>query len=373
MLSKQSSAAITLTANNFVAEESDLIRNGMPQQLANDIYENGGFVIIQGLPKNIEVGIDYRTFIATEKFLGFKMISPGLHFLTIRYKNAPNISFFLTFEYNDVYCLKWNQQNEDLEEEFKRQSSSDENIRRMLMTYDDRLAVYPFTQYQQWQQLISHVNPELVKRLKPTNSLGKYNEEIEFINNEDALAKNEDLKDKAHVQTTDKGRVKITDAAGIPLVKDRPGYTIFFTKIPSKNDKLPTNRTHLETLLERMTYKELLGEFQYSFIVFMVGQSYVGLQQWKNFLFLLSDCAKDLKTSNSSLFNEFVVILYSQLKLFEDGTIDEIFFGDNFLQAVLSLLFANIEDSDNIDSTLKRRSLQLKGFCEKKFEQTFDL
>lgn len=69
----------------------------------------------------MEVGIDYRTFVATEKFLGFKMIGPGLHFLTFRYKNAPNISFFLLFEYNDVYCLKWNQQKEDLEDEFTRQ------------------------------------------------------------------------------------------------------------------------------------------------------------------------------------------------------------------------------------------------------------
>jgi hypothetical protein len=36
--------AISLTAGNFVAEESELIRNGLPQDLANEIYENGGFV-----------------------------------------------------------------------------------------------------------------------------------------------------------------------------------------------------------------------------------------------------------------------------------------------------------------------------------------
>jgi A1 cistron-splicing factor AAR2 len=122
--------------------------------------------------------------------------------------------------------------------------------------------------------------------------------------------------------------------------------------------------------LEKTNYKNLLGEFQYSFIVFIVGQSYVGLQQWKSFLFLLSDCAKDLK-ANGNLFNEFIVILYSQLKLFEDGMIEEIFFGDNFLQTVLSLLFSNIEDADGVDQTLKRRALQLKAFCEKKFEQKF--
>jgi hypothetical protein len=28
-----------------VAEESDLIRNGLSQQMANEIYENGGFMV----------------------------------------------------------------------------------------------------------------------------------------------------------------------------------------------------------------------------------------------------------------------------------------------------------------------------------------
>jgi hypothetical protein len=71
------------------------------------------------LPNGIEVGIDYRTFIATDKFLGFKMIAPGLHFFTIKYKTAPNISFFLWFEFGNVYSLKWNQEMEDLEDIFK--------------------------------------------------------------------------------------------------------------------------------------------------------------------------------------------------------------------------------------------------------------
>lgn len=38
-------SAITFSTNNFVAEESDLIRNGLSQQMANEIYENGGFMV----------------------------------------------------------------------------------------------------------------------------------------------------------------------------------------------------------------------------------------------------------------------------------------------------------------------------------------
>lgn len=44
------------------------------------------------------------------------MISPGLHFLTLRLKTAPIISFFLNFELGNVYTLKWNRQDENLED-----------------------------------------------------------------------------------------------------------------------------------------------------------------------------------------------------------------------------------------------------------------
>lgn len=80
--------------------------------------------------------------------------------------------------------------------------------------------------------MVSHINSDLVQRLKPANPLGKYNEEIEFIKDEKSLDKNKEFLNKALVQKSESGRVSITDQAGIPLVKERPGFTIFFTKIP---------------------------------------------------------------------------------------------------------------------------------------------
>lgn len=56
----------------------------------------------------------------------------------------------------------------------------------------------------------------------------------------------------------------------------------------------------------------------------------------------------------------------------EGDFFEDIFTGDNFLKTVIPMLFANIEDSGDASEILKKRSKQLKMFCEKKFQRSFD-
>lgn len=48
--------------------------------------------------------------------MGFKMIPPGLHYFTVKYKDAPTISFFAWFDFGSVFAPKWNKTNEDFED-----------------------------------------------------------------------------------------------------------------------------------------------------------------------------------------------------------------------------------------------------------------
>ena len=43
---------------------------------------DGGFVVMHGAPKGTLVGIDTASWAATDDFCGFKMIPPGVHFVT---------------------------------------------------------------------------------------------------------------------------------------------------------------------------------------------------------------------------------------------------------------------------------------------------
>lgn len=48
-------------------------------QDARELCERGASVIFTGLPHGVEVGIDYASFVVSDKFRGFKMVPPGVH------------------------------------------------------------------------------------------------------------------------------------------------------------------------------------------------------------------------------------------------------------------------------------------------------
>lgn len=129
VVSSDDNSTTYMMPSHFIAQENELIKNGIRPETANQIYKNGGFIVscspcarflLQLFPnfpkKDVTVGIDYRNFTPTEKFMGFKMIPPGLHYFTVKLKEAPTISFFLWFELGTVYAPKWNTAAEDFED-----------------------------------------------------------------------------------------------------------------------------------------------------------------------------------------------------------------------------------------------------------------
>ena len=50
-------------------------------EAAQRLYQEGGFLVVTQLPPGTELGIDLYSWNTGEKFLGVKMIPPGLHFV----------------------------------------------------------------------------------------------------------------------------------------------------------------------------------------------------------------------------------------------------------------------------------------------------
>ena len=69
---------ISLSAhcNNYIAN--------MNQEQARELYEEGAFIVLLEVPQNTEIGIDYNSWRSGPKFMGIKMIPPGLHFVYYR-------------------------------------------------------------------------------------------------------------------------------------------------------------------------------------------------------------------------------------------------------------------------------------------------
>ena len=73
-----------------------------------------------------------------------------------------------------------------------------------------------------------------------------------------------------------------------------------------------------------------LGELQFAFIVFFLGQNYEGFEQWKKMVILLSHWEKAIYTEKD-LFSNFIPTVYEQLDqlppdFFDDDTVGGIYF-----------------------------------------------
>ena len=57
----------------------------MDRQQAQKLYEEGAFLVLLDVPQNTEIGIDYNSWQSGPKFMGIKMIPPGIHYVYYRY------------------------------------------------------------------------------------------------------------------------------------------------------------------------------------------------------------------------------------------------------------------------------------------------
>lgn len=152
----------------------------------------------------------------------------------------------------------------------------------------------------------------------------------------------------------------------------------------------------------------MLGEFQLAFLIFLVGQSFAGFEQWKRFIVLLCQCEAALAERLEFFFDFigaflwlvcrcFVVAPHSRSPFLQQSKSTGVltvhveqapddFFHDpvsnkNFLMPMLSRLFDNVESARALLRTseqqtayqrLLRRVNAFRALVERKFASEFD-
>lgn len=252
----------------------------MPQELAQKLFNECGFLIIQDCPSKLEFGVDFKSWTIAEKFLGLKLIPPGIHYFFLATSTAPRIGFFKVFKGNEIVLLKWDQKNETFVEKLGSQEDI-ERVRENLKNIDRNLAAYPFDSIQNWISLTNHIKEGTIERLRPKNLLGLISGQPETISKEEELAQ-EVGKDKVfNVTKENPERVRFKDPNGLPILKVKPGFEIPFTEIPevpfteeAKYRPGIDNTDRLNLFAQKLgnDFNEVLAEFQYAFVVFLIGQ-----------------------------------------------------------------------------------------------------
>lgn len=62
--------------------------SSMPQETALKLLDVGATLFLLDVPPKTEIGIDVHSWNTGEKFMGIKMIPPGIHFVYWRYING---------------------------------------------------------------------------------------------------------------------------------------------------------------------------------------------------------------------------------------------------------------------------------------------
>jgi len=344
----------------------------MDQNRAKILFKEGGFLLLLDVPEGTEFGIDWNSWTTGSKFKGVKMIPPGLHFVFYSAVSkfdgtpAPRTGFFHTFQSQEIIIKRWNAKDEELVDENKT-TDEIEIIRNSLQDIDNNLAPYPYETLKKWVSMSDNISKDIIERCSPENKVIQSVLEL--------LPENQRKNDASSSS-------QAVDKDGLPCMKANPKSIIRFTKIPDK--WYPDDSTPREISMHSMdstyivgqllqTYQkplDILGELQFAFVCFILGQVFDAFESWKKLLRVLCLCENALQ-DHVELFKALIGVLYHQINEIPQDFFVDIVTSNNFLVTTLTILFSSIEQSC-FDQQLQDRAKQFRKYLTKKFKWKFN-
>ena len=173
------------------------------------------------------------------------------------------------------------------------------------------------------------------------------------------------------------------DKDGLPTIQPVPGSEIRFSQFctreypdgatPGEVTKYNMDATFCLSHLLDTSFKGsdtmVLGEIQFAFVAFLVGQVYEGFEQWKRLVALLCSC-DDALAKHPDLYDQFITVLHYHLAEVPEDFFVDIVSKDNFLTTNLQVLFSNLADSD-APLGLKNKARRFQRHLTKKFTWDF--
>ncbi|GMH43240.1 hypothetical protein BSKO_11162 [Bryopsis sp. KO-2023] len=295
---------------------------------ALDAVKSGGTILLVDVPPGTCIGIDHNAFAVGEKFVGVKMVPPGVHFISSSSGDsqggfAPVVGFFVHVRPGDIVVRRWNKEEEMLVG-MEGGESEEEGYKRGVLNFDfdSGLAPYDLRGWKKWRGLSEFITEEIVERVSPVGGcMSVMGEGIKMDVNGSTVA------ERALLEQLGKGRVDLKDAGVEGKVSGNLGGRCFYTKIHSfaRSTELTGSELtaiHLDKspILESVLTSKfsadpdgLLGELQFAFVSFVMCQSLQGLQQWKSILGLMLGCEHACLDTHRDLFVKFSRCVRHQL------------------------------------------------------------
>lgn len=379
----------------------------MDQETAQILFHEGATMVCLDVPEGTEFGFDYSSWTAGPLFKGVKMIPPGIHFVYYSARNkqadevGPRTGTFINFEQKSVVVRKWNPIAEELTED----GISADDVQRIqdnLKDLDRFLGPYPYEGYKKWVSLSNFITPELLDKLQPQSKrICSVTDLVSEVSNtqsrklrktsgstktsedqdETKVSKEKDLQDNKE-ENAEPTSLKDAESR-LPDMKVREESKIQFSKIPRQKyppgcspaemTKYSIDSSYaLESIL-CSNYKEneskILGEIQFAFICFLIGQVLDAFEQWKNLVHVMCTSEEALQ-NQASLFLNFISVIHYHIQETPEDFFVDILSANNFLTSTLQEFFSNLENMSS-DSDLKKRGLKFRDYLTQKFKWDF--
>ncbi|KAI1892762.1 hypothetical protein AGOR_G00136870 [Albula goreensis] len=361
----------------------------MDPELARGLFEEGATLVLLGVPEGTELGMDYKSWQVGPRFRGVKMIPPGLHFLHYSSVNTcrggevgPKMGLFLSLQPREVLLAHWNKQEEDLDFSASQNVEEISRVKAGLRDLDPFLGPYPYETLRKWVSLTDKLTKEVASGLQPLSgricAFSEVMPELQLTHTKDREQHNMPRND-TECQSMREGLERL------PRMKEKPGTEIRFSLIPKQtypDGATPAQITQysmdlsyaLDCLLESH-YKEeplhVLGELQFAFVCFLIGNVYEGFEHWKRLLALLCRAEAAMRTRRD-LYLGLIAVLYHQLGEVPPDFFVDIVSQDNFLTSTLQEFF-QFSSGPGVDGTLRKRAERFKAHLTKKFRWNFDV
>ncbi|XP_031474511.1 uncharacterized protein LOC116246788 [Nymphaea colorata] len=347
----------------------------MDAETAMELVKKGATLLLLNVPQHTLIGVDTQVFTAGPKFCGIKMIPPGPHFIYYSAADragntfSPITGFFIDASASQVIVRKWNGTEEKLvkllEDEEERYYTAVKKFE-----FDQQLGPYALEHFREWKQISGYINKDVIKRIEPVGG------EISIIYESELL----DTNPKTTMEKRLLEQLKY-DGKFRCSVEESCKRRCYYTSIPSavkrkgiSGEELTAMNLDKTKLLESILFKDfggaedmLLGELQFAFIAFLMGQSLEAFFQWKALVTLLLGCTDAPFHTRSQLYVKFIKVLYFQLKhgfCKKDGSatssergasvlLDDSWLSmNNFLYHLCKDFFSIVEEASVVDGDL---------------------
>ena len=268
----------------------------------DDVKKRSVIMVLGSMPRGSEFGIDCKIWKIGDKFKGIAAVPPGIHYLHYTAADAGNachigqlrMGFFVNVEVGGLLIYIWDTKSETLVPLEDRAEL--ERYRRGVLrgAFEASLGPYPVAEYSLWCKLSNYINKKTIDKLEPVQKR--------------VIASSKPL------NCDEKERVGDNSCTGSGSVLSGASSHIFFTRLPSLMKKetrgAATKLSPIEitnhvfdksdTLLRLLQkdydydFRLFLGEMQFAFVCFLVGQSFEAFDQWKGMVDLLCSSERAL-------------------------------------------------------------------------------